>query len=321
MRMRAASSFVAIPPVPCALLDAAGRRHDLVGELVDALQQHGGLVRAGVVVVEALDVGEQDHEVGANHDAHERGQRVVVAEPDLLDGGRVVLVHDRHDLHVEQPLERAAREHVGLPVSGVVPGQEDLRDPHALLRQHFGVLGDEADLADRGGGLQVGELGRAGARAPSPRHRQRWRRSRRRPRERRRTEGARSARRGPRGTRGRSCRPGSSASMCRPSRLSSCAAPWACLAGEECLPRAMVPDAAKQRSATGALARPPGYSSAPSDSNSKLTGPMVIVSPSTAPARSRACSTPARRSRRCRCATASSLPISVMITMRSTCLP
>ncbi len=53
------------------------------------------IVRMGVV--ERVHVGEQDQGVRVDHVGHQRGQPVVIAEPDLVGGDRVVFVHDRHD--------------------------------------------------------------------------------------------------------------------------------------------------------------------------------------------------------------------------------
>ena len=60
-------------------------------------------------------------------------ERVVVAEADLVDRGRVVLVDDRHDRHVEEAVERAARVQVGLPMPGVVPREQHLSDRDVAL--------------------------------------------------------------------------------------------------------------------------------------------------------------------------------------------
>jgi hypothetical protein len=45
--------------------------------------------------VHALSLGEKDQQPRAEQHRHLRGQRVVVAERDLVGGRRVVLVHDR----------------------------------------------------------------------------------------------------------------------------------------------------------------------------------------------------------------------------------
>jgi hypothetical protein len=52
-------------------------------------------VQGGVLVVQAVDVGKEQQGVGADQRGHQRGERVVVADADLLGGDGVVLVDDR----------------------------------------------------------------------------------------------------------------------------------------------------------------------------------------------------------------------------------
>ena len=57
----------------------------------------------------ALDVGQDDERVGRDQVADQRGELIVVAELDLLDRDRVVLVDDRHHAELEQRAQRVAR--------------------------------------------------------------------------------------------------------------------------------------------------------------------------------------------------------------------
>ena len=102
--MRAASTLVAIPPVPTPLRFAEPR--------VTAARSAGATVSmscagpdAGVAVVDAVDVGQKHQHVGLGDVRDQRGQPVVVAEPDLLGGHGVVLVDDRQRAEREQPLQ------------------------------------------------------------------------------------------------------------------------------------------------------------------------------------------------------------------------
>ena len=52
--------------------------------------------------VEPVDVGEQHQQVGAHHGRDARRQPVIVAIADFGGRHRVVLVDDRHRLHLEQ---------------------------------------------------------------------------------------------------------------------------------------------------------------------------------------------------------------------------
>ena len=60
------------------------------------LDKLGLRVRVRVSVVKPVDVGQDDQQVGIDEARRQRGQRVVVAELDLLDGNGVVLVDNGH---------------------------------------------------------------------------------------------------------------------------------------------------------------------------------------------------------------------------------
>ena len=62
--------------------------------------------------VEAVVSVSSTSRLGADEDRHLRGEEVVVAEGDLVGGGRVVLVDHRHDAPVEQLAQRLARVEV-----------------------------------------------------------------------------------------------------------------------------------------------------------------------------------------------------------------
>ena len=49
-------------------------------------------------ILQAVDARENDEQVGIDEDGDLGGEAVIVAEIDLLDGHRVVLVDDRHDI-------------------------------------------------------------------------------------------------------------------------------------------------------------------------------------------------------------------------------
>ena len=91
----------------------------------------------------------------------ERGQPVVVAEADLVGGHRVVLVDDRHDAELEQPVERALGVAVVRAADDVVGGEQHLADGDAVAGERRGVAVHEQALADAGGRLLGGEVARA----------------------------------------------------------------------------------------------------------------------------------------------------------------
>ena len=111
---------------------------------------------------QAVDVRQQDEQVGADEDRHLRGEEVVVAEGDLVGRRRVVLVDDRDDAPVEQPAQRLARVEVVGARAHVEEGQQHLRARHAALAQQLVVDAVELALAHGAGGLEV--LDRGGAR-------------------------------------------------------------------------------------------------------------------------------------------------------------
>src|SRR6201996_8347814 len=85
-----------------------------------------GLTR--VAVVQTVDVGEQDQRAGPGDVRDQRGQPVVVAEPDLVGGHRVVLVDDRQHVQLQQPVQGPLRVPVVGPPHQVVGGQQHLAD-------------------------------------------------------------------------------------------------------------------------------------------------------------------------------------------------
>ena len=77
--------------LPAALLDVGVDGLHLV-------QQAGVGMFPGVLIEEAVDVGEEHQEVGAHQVADQGGQVVVVAELELVGGHGVVFVDDGHHL-------------------------------------------------------------------------------------------------------------------------------------------------------------------------------------------------------------------------------
>ncbi len=86
-----------------------GHRLDLGRDLADFRNQPGRLVLARIGGVEAVDVGEQDEGVGADHGGDAGAETVVVAEADLVGGDGVVLVDQRHRAPPEQRRQSVVR--------------------------------------------------------------------------------------------------------------------------------------------------------------------------------------------------------------------
>ena len=68
-----------------------------------------------------------------------RGELVVVAELDLVDADRVVLVDDRHGVALEQRVKRVPHVEVARPAVEVVMGQQQLGGMAAVPAQAFVV--------------------------------------------------------------------------------------------------------------------------------------------------------------------------------------
>ena len=116
----------------------------------------------GVFIVEAVDVGEDNQQVGAHQVADEGGQVVVVAEFELefIGGHGVVFVDDGHHPPLEQGEQGIAGVEEALAGLQVVVGQEDLGHLEAeageglFVGQHQGALaggGHRLLLRDAGG--------------------------------------------------------------------------------------------------------------------------------------------------------------------------
>ena len=87
-----------------------------------------------------------------------RGEPVVVAELDLVDADRVVLVDDRDGVPLEERRERVPHVQVAGPAVEVLVGQQELGGVPAVPAEALVVGADQVRLADRGGGLELAEV-------------------------------------------------------------------------------------------------------------------------------------------------------------------
>jgi hypothetical protein len=105
-------------------------------------------------------VREQHQHVGRNAVRNQRGDAVVVAEPDFVVRDGVVLVDDGQHAEFEQTRQRLSSVKVLLTVSEVVGHQKNLAR-HDTVRCEDGVVTlHQATLADRGKRLQGSHVGR-----------------------------------------------------------------------------------------------------------------------------------------------------------------
>ncbi len=108
--------------------------------------------------VDALDLGQEHQQPGLNEHGDLGGERVVVAEGDLVGRGRVVLVDHRHRVEGEQRLDRVARVDIGAAVGDVAGRQEDLGGVEAFRGKSALPRLLETGLAERRRGLEPGDV-------------------------------------------------------------------------------------------------------------------------------------------------------------------
>ena len=155
--IRAASIFVTMPPVPTAdprretstPTRSASLRTSVIRSRVSQLRVTG---------VEAVHVAEQDQCVGMHQVRDQRGQPVVVAEPDLVGRDRVVLVDHRHDAELEQPPEGLVSVAVVTVPGDVVDGEQHLTDLEAVPPEAMRVVPHQQALTHRRRRLLGGEI-------------------------------------------------------------------------------------------------------------------------------------------------------------------
>ena len=126
--------------------DVARHRLDLRRDALDSGDPACLRVVARVALVEAVDIREQDQQIGAHHHRDPRREPIVVAEADLVGGDRVVLVDHRHGAEREQRVDGAARVQVASARLGVLVGQENLRDADAVAGERRLVRMGQPDL-------------------------------------------------------------------------------------------------------------------------------------------------------------------------------
>jgi len=69
-----------------------------------------------VLVVQTVDIGHEEEEVGVNHGCRDGGEGVVVTKLDFGHGQRVVLVDDGDDAHVQELVDGPLRIEIAWPL-------------------------------------------------------------------------------------------------------------------------------------------------------------------------------------------------------------
>ena len=128
----------------------------------------------GLGPVKAVDHAQDHQQRRLEQVGDHRGEPVVVAELDLVDADRVVLVDDRDGVALEQGVQRVPHVEVARPAVEVFVGEQQLSGVAAMAAQAFVVGPDQVGLADGRGGLELAAGYRAGVSSradPSPRRR------------------------------------------------------------------------------------------------------------------------------------------------------
>ena len=155
---RAAASLLCMPPVPrrCVLAPARLSTSSSIWGTSETTSGHGRGARLGSI--EAVDDAQDDQQRRLEQVGDHGGQTVVVAELDLVDADRVVLVDDRHGVAFEQGVQRVPHVEVAGPAVEVFMGQQELGGVAAMPAQALVVGADQVRLADGGGGLKLGQV-------------------------------------------------------------------------------------------------------------------------------------------------------------------
>ena len=157
-----------MPPEPTAEeAPPAMRSISGVIAVTSGMNRRLGIAR-GIGGVQAIDVGQQDQAIGADHLRHARRQPIVVAIADFGGRDRIVLVDDRNGAEPAAACQRVARIEIAAALFGVAESQQDLRDGQLVLLQHFLPCVREADLADRRRRLLLFQLELAGVQPQMP---------------------------------------------------------------------------------------------------------------------------------------------------------
>ena len=110
MRMRELLILVIIPPVPTAVVESPA--DPMIRASIFSTTGMSSAAEWEGPGGAAVDIREGHAEVGGHEAAHERRERIVVAEFDLVDRRRIVLVDDGDDAELHEARQRVARMQV-----------------------------------------------------------------------------------------------------------------------------------------------------------------------------------------------------------------
>ena len=103
------------------------------------MDQLGIFVDARIGIVQPVDVGKDDQQIGAGGAGHQGRQRVVVAELEFVHGDRVVFVDHGNHVHVGKSVHGVAQIEIARAVVEADASQQDLCGRAAVLGEKFFV--------------------------------------------------------------------------------------------------------------------------------------------------------------------------------------
>ena len=80
---------------------------------------------------------------------HLRRERIIVADPNFIDGHRVVFIDDGNDLEFDEGGQRVPGVQESTPVGQIVMGEKNLRDLDAEPLKGFFIGPHQPALSDR----------------------------------------------------------------------------------------------------------------------------------------------------------------------------
>jgi len=135
----AATTFERIPPEPSGEVVWPTSRSSSAVKSLTSLTIRAAGFKPRVGREQPVDVGHQDQLIGREQHRHLGRQEIVVAEGDLVGGGRVVLVDHGQHPPLEQRAQRLSRVQVVRARAHVEEGQQHLRARHVAVAQQFVV--------------------------------------------------------------------------------------------------------------------------------------------------------------------------------------
>ena len=126
---------------------------------VAGIHQHRKGVEAGVFLVQALLVCEQQQGIGIDQVGHQGGQRVVVAKADFIGDHGIVFVDDGHHTEAQQGGQRTAGVQVAIARGNVVVPQQHLCRNNIVTAKRGFIALNQRGLAHGRGRLQLVQAG------------------------------------------------------------------------------------------------------------------------------------------------------------------